>query len=139
LRKKKKMKHWNENYFSEWLYGLKNEDHHLEECPECRGEMQRLRMVRARITRQPELSQDFLAAQRRGIYRRLYQPRHNWVMLRWALPAVMVLAMVFGLTLERGRRAAPAISDEQLFSDLSAIEQSAEPRAIAPMHKLFEQ
>jgi predicted anti-sigma-YlaC factor YlaD len=133
------MKHWNETDFKDWLYGLKDEDQHLEECPECRGEMTRLRMVRARITEQPEVSPDLLAAQRRSIYRRLYEPRHNWVALRWALPVAMVLVMVFGLTLQRGRRSASTISDEQLFSDLTAIEQSAEPRAIAPMHKLFEQ
>ena len=133
------MKHWTENDFEEWLYGLKEEDHHVEECPECRGELDRLRMQRTRITEQPEISQEFLAAQRRSIYRRLHEPRHSWVALRWALPVAMVLVMVFGLTLQRGRRPVPAISDEQLFSDLTAIEQSAEPKAIAPMHKLFEE
>ncbi|HXA64853.1 MAG TPA: hypothetical protein VNV82_06860 [Bryobacteraceae bacterium] len=133
------MKHWNENDFKQWLYGLKDEDQHLTGCPECRGEMERLRMVRARIIEQPEVSPDFLAGQRRSIYRRLHEPRHNWVTLRWALPVAMVLVMVFGLTLQRGRGPASNISDEQLFSDLTAIEQSAEPKAIAPMHKLFEQ
>jgi len=133
------MKHWTESDFSQELYGLKEEDHHLDECSECRAEMDRLRMVRAQITEQPQVSADFLAAQRRMIYRRLHEPRHNWVALRWALPVAMVLAMVFGLTLQRERRSAASISDEQLFSDLTAIEQSAEPKAIAPMHKLFEQ
>src|SRR5271166_155808 len=132
------MKHWTEDDFNEWLYGLKSEDHHLEECLKCRSEMDRLRMMRARVTEQPEVSQDFLAAQRRSIYRRLLEPRHNWISLRWAVPVAMVLAMVFGLTLQRGRLSTPAVSDEQLFSDLTAIEQSAEPKAIAPMHKLFE-
>ena len=37
------------------------------------------------------------------------------------------------------RDAAPAISDEQLFSDLSAMEQSNEPKAIQPMHSLFQE
>jgi predicted anti-sigma-YlaC factor YlaD len=138
------MKHWTENDFKQWLYGLKDKDRHLEECAECRSEMGRLRVLRSRMTEQSEIehaeiSQDFLAAQRRSVYRRLFEPRHNWVALRWALPVVMVLVMVFGLTLQRGRRSTSAISDEQLFSDLTAIEQSSEPKAIAPMHKLFEQ
>jgi hypothetical protein len=133
------MKHWTENDFKQWLYDLRDEDPHLEECAECRSERDRLHMVRARITEQPDISQDFLAAQRRSIYRRLYEPRHNWFTLRWALPVAMVLVMVFGLTLQRSRRPAANISDEQLFSDLTAIEQSAEPKAIAPMHKLFEE
>ena len=133
------MEHWNENDFKQWLYGLKAENHHLEECPECRGEMDRLKKLRLRVTEPPAVSEDFLAAQRRSIYCRLHEPRHNWVTLRWALPVAMVLVMVFGLTLQRERRPAISISDEQLFSDLTAMEQSAEPRAIAPMHKLFEQ
>jgi hypothetical protein len=133
------MKHWTENDFKQWLYGLKEEDRHLEECPECGGERDRLRIERSRTLEEPEISQDFLAAQRRNIYRRLHEPRQNWIALRWALPVAMVLVMVFGLTLQRERRSAVNISDEQLFSDLNAIEQSAEPRAIAPMHKLFEQ
>jgi hypothetical protein len=127
------MKHWTEEDFKQWLYGLKNADLHLEECPECRGERDRLELVRARSMEPPDISQ------RRSVYRRLYEPQHSWVALRWALPVAMVLVMVFGLTLQRGRRPAATISDEQLFSDLTAIEQSAEPKAIAPMHKLFEQ
>ena len=133
------MKHWTEDDFQQRLYGLKEGDDHLEECPECRGEMNRLTNTRARTTEQPEISGEFLAAQRRNIYRRLHEPRHNWIALRWAIPVAMVLVMVLGLTLQRGRRSAVAISDEQLFSDLTAIEQSAEPKAIAPMHKLFEE
>ncbi|HEX4595013.1 MAG TPA: hypothetical protein VH157_12095 [Bryobacteraceae bacterium] len=133
------MKHWTEEDFKQWLYGLKDEDRHLEECPECGGERDRLRMLRGRTTEQPEISQDFLAAQRRSIYRRLYEPRQNWIALRWAVPVAMVLVMVFGLTLQLERRSAATMTDEQLFSDLTAIEQSAEPKAIAPMHKLFEQ
>jgi predicted anti-sigma-YlaC factor YlaD len=133
------MRHWTENDFKEWLYGLKDADPHLEECAECRGESDRLRMARARTMEQPEISQEFLAAQRRSIYRRLYEPRHAWLTLRWALPALLVLLMAVGVTLQRGRRSAATISDEQLFSDLTAIEQSAEPKAIAPMHKLFEE
>ena len=133
------MKHWTENDFKEWLYGLKDEDQHLEECAECGRESDRLRIARMRTVEQPEISQEFLAEQRRSIYRRLYEPRAVWFTLRWALPAVLVLLMAVGVTLQRGRRPAATISDEQLFSDLTAIEQSAEPKAIAPMHKLFEE
>jgi hypothetical protein len=133
------MKHWTENDFKEWLYGLRDEDHHLQECAVCRGESERLQMARARTREQPQVSQEFLAGQRRSIYRRLHEARHTWFTLRWALPVAMVLLMAFGLTLQRSRRSAPSISDEQLFSDLTAIEQSAEPKAIAPMHRLFEE
>jgi hypothetical protein len=89
---------------------------------------------------EPEVSAEFLAAQRRGIYRRLDEPRSNRALMRWALSAAMLL-LIFagGLTLERRRQAPPAISDEQLFSDLSAMEQTSEPKAIQPIHGLFQE
>jgi hypothetical protein len=92
---------------------------------------------------EPEVSSEFLAAQRRSIYRRLDEPRHNWHSLRWALSLTMLLLMVAGgLTLERRHKtsgAAATISDDQLFSDLSAMEQTNEPKAIQPMHGLFQE
>jgi hypothetical protein len=60
--------------------------------------------------------------------------------MRWAFSlATVVLVLAGGLTLEHRRPAAPAISDEQLFSDLSAMEQRTEPKAIQPIHSLFEE
>jgi hypothetical protein len=88
---------------------------------------------------EPEVSPEFLAAQRRAIYRRLDEPRSKFSM-RWALSlATVLLVLAGGLTLERRRPAVPAISDEQLFSDLSAMEQRTEPKAIQPIHSLFEE
>ena len=51
----------------------------------------------------------------------------------------MLLLMVVGITVQQLHKSPPAISDEQLFSDLSSIEQSAEPKAIQPIHNLFEE
>jgi hypothetical protein len=92
----------------------------------------------------PEVSPEFLAAQRRSIYRRLDVPRRPWHSMRWALSLAMLLLMLAGgLTLERRHRtqpgAAATISDDQLFSDLSAMEQNNEPKAIQPMHGLFQE
>jgi len=131
------MKHWTEEDFKQWLYGLKEEDQHLAECPECRAERERLAMERRRVVTPPEVSHEFLAAQRRSIHQRLGQPMHNWAQLRWGLSAAAVLALTAGITFQTKR--APAISDEQLFADLAAIEQTAEPQAIAPIHQLFEE
>jgi hypothetical protein len=90
-----------------------------------------------------EVSSEFLAAQRRSIYRRMEEPRRNWISMRWALSlSMLVLMLAGGLTLERRHRAAPAISpmsDDQLFSDLSAMEQRNEPKAIQPIHGLFQE
>ena len=136
------MKHWTETDFQHWLYGLKDLDQHLDECPACRGEIERLRHERSRVMNAPETSEispEFLAAQRRQIYQRLGEPRRNPVVMRWVLSAAMVLLMVAGITFERLHKAPSVISDEQLFSDLSSIEQSAEPKAIQPIHNLFQE
>jgi hypothetical protein len=95
---------------------------------------------RTRSLPEPEVSPEFLAAQRRDIYRRLDEPRRNWIAMRWALSlAMLLLVLAGGLTLERRHKSSPAISDEQLFSDLAAMEQSNEPKAIQPMHGLFQE
>lgn len=134
------MKHWTEIDFQNWLYGIKDEDQHVAACADCRLEMERLREQRGRLTQEPEVSADFLAAQRRSIYSRLEEGRAGhraaW---RWVLSTAMLLAIVVGLTIPRWHKTAPPISDDQLFRELSAMEQSAEPKAIAPMHDLFEQ
>ncbi len=132
------MKHWTEEDFKQWLYGLKEDDGHVAECVECRGEMERLTLERRRMVAQPEVSSDFLAAQRRSIHQRLGDPVRNWMPVRWAVSAAAVLVVMLGITLNNAKRA-PAISDEQLFSELAAMEQTAEPQAIAPIHKLFEE
>jgi hypothetical protein len=62
--------------------------------------------------------------------------------MRWALSLAMLLLMVAGgLTLERrhSNTASSTLSDDQLFSDLSAMEQSNEPKAIQPIHGLFQE
>ncbi len=93
---------------------------------------------------EPEVSSEFLAAQRRSIYRRLDEPRRNWAPMSWALSlAMLLLIFAGGITLERWHKTAPPtssiMSDDQLFSDLSAMEQSSEPKAIQPIHGLFQE
>ena len=134
------MKHWTEIDFQNWLYGLKDEDEHTARCADCQAELARLQSERRRVTEPPEVSSDFLSRQRRSIYNRLEDgPARNWAAWRWVLSTAMLLAIVFGLTIPRWRHAAPAISDDQLFRELSRLEQNAEPEAIQPMHDLFEQ
>jgi hypothetical protein len=85
------------------------------------------------------VSTEFLAAQRRNIYRRMAEPMRNWVPMRWALSMAMLVVMVLGFTLTHSKKSNPMITDEQLFAELSSMDQSSEPKAIAPIHKLFEE
>lgn len=133
------MNHWSERDFKQWLYGLKEEDSHLHDCSQCRAELDRLRLTRQRVVAPPEVSNEFLDAQRRTIYNRLTHAARNFAPLRWALSVAMLLVLVAGLTLPRFRNSPVTLTnDEQLFSDLAAIEQTDEPKAIQPLHKLFE-
>jgi hypothetical protein len=96
----------------------------------------------SRVTKQlpePEVSPEFLAQQRRSIYRRLESRPRSWKSISWALSLAMLFLMLAGgLTLGRRHKTASIISDEQLFSDLSAMEQDNEPKAIQPIHGLFQ-
>jgi anti-sigma factor RsiW len=133
------MKHWTENDFQKWLYGLKEADSHLASCGECRAELERLHAARRRILAAPKVSEEFLAAQRRSIYNRLNHATRNFAPLRWALSAAMLLVLVVGFTLPHLRQSPVTLTnDEQLYSDLAAMEQTSEPKAIQPLHKLFE-
>jgi hypothetical protein len=89
---------------------------------------------------EPEVSPEFLAAQRRAIYRRMDETQRVRPLMRWALSFAMLLALVAGgLTFEHRSKPAPGISDEQLFSDLSAMEQRTEPKAVQPIDALFQE
>jgi hypothetical protein len=96
---------------------------------------------RTRRVAERDVSPEFLAAQRRSIYRRIdAESHHGRAASRWALSLAMLLVMVAGgITFERLHKPAASISDEQLFSDLSAMEQRTEPKAIQPIHSLFEE
>ena len=137
------MTHWTENDFTEWLYGLKSGSAHLDECLECSRIARSLELRKTQATEAPEVSSDFLAAQRRSIYARLDQPPRHWAHSRWILSLAMLVMVViasFGLLRQRpspSPLASPA--DEKLFSDLASIDQSNEPRAIQPIENLFEQ
>jgi len=136
------MKHWDERDFQHWLYGLCEDDAHLRECPDCGAEAARLTERRRLIAAEPGVSHEFLAAQRREIYSRLGQTPRSWAPLRWAVSVAMLLVVMLSATIVyRGRQVQPLFtnSDQQLFSDLESMDQSSEPRAISPIHSLFEQ
>ena len=134
------MNHWTEDDFCHWLYGLKERDAHIETCDECRAELGRLGTQRGRVLDAPDVSEEFLQQQRRSIYNRLGERRRNWAPLRWAASIAAVLVVVLSLTLFRYKNSpVTQLSDDQLFKDIASIEQSDEPKAIKPLHNLFEE
>lgn len=110
------MKDRTEEHFEQWLHGVARAEVQVE-----------------------QVSADLLAAQRRSIYRRLDEQPRRGAALRLAFPVAVFLVVLAGFEIQRLHGPAQTISDEQLFSDLAAMEQSAEPKAIQPIHKLFEE
>jgi hypothetical protein len=131
------------------LYGIGGPEGglHLAECVDCTYRYTAFERKRAEMAAGSaiELAPSVLAAQRRAVYARLGEaPRKQ---ARWtpALAAAALLAMALLLyypsTPVVSRPAPPAhadLSDDQLFSDVYSIEESAEPRAAAPIQGLFE-
>ena len=145
------MNHWTEDDITQWLYGLRTDAAHLEACPACRAQVDAAQQRRRQVLCAPQVTADFLAAQRRTIYARLERPRSpftSWLPLwnaRWTASVAMALGLgILGVNLSR-TPAPPSpsplvnASDARLYSDLVAIDQSAEPRAIRPIKSLFEE
>jgi hypothetical protein len=131
------------------LYGVggPEEGLHLAECVDCTHRYAAFERKRAETAAESaiELAPPVLAAQRRAVYARLGEaPRQQ---ARWmpALAAAALLAVALVLyhpstpVVSRPAPSAHAdLSDDQLFSDVYSIEESAEPRAAAPIQGLFE-
>jgi len=139
----KPQSHWGEQEFTRWLFGLQEEDEHARTCPECQAELTRLQAVRKSITAEPEVSPEFLAAQRRAIHSRLHQPARHWMRTRiWAPVSAGVVLAAIGVALMLPKAAQQPLvsdSDQKFFTEISSMEQSSEPRAIQPIHSMFEE
>lgn len=136
------MKHWTEKEFLAWLYAGEGDAKHLEECDECRARAEGMNEMRRSAAAPPPVSWTFLAAQRRSIYQRLEEG--SGMARRWAVAFASLLCIVaLSLTMMhpwRGKDSALyTSSDAKLFSDLASIEQTSEPRAIKPIHNLFQE
>ncbi len=149
-------RHLTDDQLIDRLYGVGDDAH---DCADCAGRLRAMEQKRARLASAAPVSADFLAMQRRGIYSRLGERLHS----RWnwapATAAALCLAaagvVAYSTSTYHGaarypgtaRASAPSVAvshqdaaaDAQLFSDVYAMEQSAEPRAAEPIHALIEE
>jgi anti-sigma factor RsiW len=129
------------------LYGIGDNTGaaHLAACPECSTRYLEFENRRAASNAEPPISNASLAAQRRAIYAHIDSEAN--AQTRWAPALAAGVLLAVGVFLYRplthiADRPRPAahteISDEQLFSEVYSMEESAEPRAAAPIQGLFE-
>jgi anti-sigma factor RsiW len=139
--------HWSEDALLNALYGLAEEGAwaHLRECPACAKRWSEWQQKRASLAGNVEISDEFLAAQRRKIYERLERPPRKRLVWAWAPALVAACVLAVGVFLYHpAPQSGPApaaphteISDAQLFGEFYSMEQTMEPSAAAPMHSLF--
>lgn len=160
-------RHWTNDEMLDKLYGIAppgvenaaqnaaETEEHLRSCSDCSARWDRLTMQRAAVTSKPEVTDSFLAAQRRRIYARMEQPVAWWESLfsqkGFAAGVAAILVVAGGLVFFRpasGPVPAPGttaqtqqqeLSDAQFFSEMASIEQSSLPRAASPIKALFQQ
>ena len=90
----------------------------------------------------PEVSQDFLAAQRRSILARL-EPRPSVFRIKLAplLAATLLLCVI--LTVIRKtpdpEMVPDIVMDSQIFEEVYSLASSSEPQAVQPLRSLFEE
>ena len=150
--------HLSEDVLIDALYGLAGAgadiDARVRACPVCASRWNALQEQRAVIAAPIEPATDFLAAQRRNVYRRIEQPSPWQHASRWAAPAMAAAAacvLAIGLLVRapfspRERPAITevptatpaAISDTDLYSDVYSMEQSFEPSTASSIGVLFE-
>ena len=135
-------KHWSDDELVARLYGVRPEDPHIKVCESCarRWEAVRLRHDTLRPAA-PEVSEAFLAAQRRAIEARLGERRlHVRRTLVPALAAVLAAAVL--VVMRPAPEKPPAvqeISDSQLFEDVFRRASATEPSSVGPIRSLFEE
>jgi hypothetical protein len=143
-------RHWTVDELTDRVYGIREADQHLESCRECSARLDELHSRRAIAAVAPQILPARLAAQRAAVVMRIESPSRH--LTRWvpALTAAVCLLAV-AVFLRRPVQIVPqlsntavtattaAASDAQLFADIYNLEESAEPRAAAPMNALFQE
>jgi hypothetical protein len=135
-------KHWSDEQLVARLYGIGPEDGHLDVCPSCakRWEAMRCRYESLRPAG-IDLSDEYLAAQRRAIQARLGERRHT--LPRVLVPVLVTLLLAMIVIVYRPVPTPPPaevkVSDSQLFDDVFKRVSGTEPSAIGPIRSLFEE
>lgn len=135
-------RHCSDEQLLAWLYGVESDNRHRPECEQCRSRSENLRSRREQMLAvEPEVSDEFLAAQRRAIYARIDQePAHpsHAALMPWIVTALVLLLALGWLRTEMRSPAGAEISDVKAFEDAFAMVARSHPEAVEPLKSLFE-
>jgi hypothetical protein len=138
-------RHWSDEQLIASLYGVGPEDGHLDQCGECRVRMDGLAARRQALAAQPEVSEEFLAAQRRSVYGRIRKmDSRPGVWFTWAPAAALAATVVIGVTLMRPApkqqvELAGGLPESTLYTEIYNDMAMTQPRAVQPIRGLFEE
>jgi hypothetical protein len=138
-------RHWSDEQLIASLYGVGPEDGHLDQCGQCRGRAEQLSARRQSLAAQPEVSDQFLAAQRRKVYARMRQADAKpGIWFTWAPAAALAATIVFGVTLmrpapEQRVEMAGGLPESTLYTEIYNEVAMTQPRAVQPIRGLFEE
>lgn len=137
--------HWTDDELLAHIYGIGPSGNHLQECADCRSRLSAMQSNRQSLETAEQVGNDFLAAQRRAIYRRIERREHWWNSLavrRWA--AGMTTACVLGGALfmydqnRQMRLAQERVNDARLMQEVATMASDTSTSSMAPLEGLFE-
>jgi len=139
-------RHWTNDEILDHIYGVGPEDGHDRDCPECRERIDALQALRKARHVEPWVPEEFLQSQREAVRMRVSHGAGlagAW----WSAPAwaALMVALAVGLSwptppaerLVAGGKGAPP--DAGMYLEIYQTISTEEPRALAPMHALFEE
>ena len=142
--------HWTDEQLIAYLYGVAPQDNHVAACGSCQARVAQMRTSREMWEQsgasRADVTDDFLAAQRRQIYAKMAQPERWWSgahLRRWASATATLLVLAGGFMVyeEHHEQALvkDQVSDAQLAAQVSNMTQNSEPSPTAPLEALFEE
>ena len=141
-------RHYTDEELVERLYGLDRTDGHLDVCRECRSRYAAVEKRRSlAVSHEPHITAGFLAEQRHAVMARIEKPAvpHMFWRTAGAFAAMAVLVVGF-LSFHPSEAPAPepmttasAITDAQLYAEISTVVETPEPLAATPIRGLFDE
>ncbi len=132
--------HWTDERMTRRLYGLEENDGHIETCERCRDRWERMCGRKRSLAATGAIPEEFLASQRGSILRRLKNPGSRLQLSALPAMAAILLVLVVATIFRQDNRQEPpeGMPDPQLYQEVFSIAGSTSSSAVEPIQSLFE-